>query len=84
MIALAAACALARMGPAGAQAAPAPRTLRILLNTGLSGPVAFFLVAQERNYLREAGLQVQWSGGPGAAAMGQIADGGHHHAARLT
>ena len=69
MIALAAACALARMGTASAQAAPAPRTLRILLNTGLSGPVAFFLVAQERNYLREAGLQVQWSGGPGAAAM---------------
>lgn len=66
---LAAACALAGMGDSRAQVAPASRTLRILLNTGLSGPVVFFLVAQERNYLREQGLEVQLSGGPGAAAM---------------
>ena len=43
--------------------------MRVLLNTSLSGPVAFFLLAQERGYLRQQGLEVQWSGGPGAAAM---------------
>jgi NitT/TauT family transport system substrate-binding protein len=67
--ALAAVCAAGRFGDSRAQAAAARRTLRILLNTSLSGPVAFFLVAQDRNYLREEGLEVQWSGGPGAAAM---------------
>ncbi len=42
---------------------------RLLLNTGLSGPVAFFLLAQDRGYLRDEGLAVDFSGGPGAAAM---------------
>jgi len=69
LTALAAACALACSGTVGAQTAVAPRTLRLLLNTGLSGPVVFFLVAQDRNYLREQGLELQLSGGPGAAAM---------------
>lgn len=41
----------------------------LLLNTGLSGPVAFFLLAQDKGYLRDEGLDVQFSGGPGAAAM---------------
>lgn len=44
-------------------------TLRLLLNTSLSGPVAFFLLAQERGYLRDERLDVQFSSGPGAAAM---------------
>ncbi len=43
--------------------------LRVLLNTSLSGPVAFFLLAQDRGYLREAGLDVLFQGGPGAATM---------------
>ncbi|MFM6993397.1 MAG: ABC transporter substrate-binding protein [Rhodoferax sp.] len=42
---------------------------RLLLNTSLSGPVAFFLLAQDRGYLRREGLELQLSGGPGAAAM---------------
>ena len=70
MGALAAACASAWLGPLHAQPAAAQgRALRVLLNTSLSGPVAFFLLAQERGYLRQQGLEVQWSGGPGAAAM---------------
>lgn len=52
-----------------AQTASARKSFRLLLNTGMSGPVAFFLLAQDRHYLRDAGLQVQHSGGPGAAAM---------------
>lgn len=54
---------------AGAQGAAQRKSFRLLLNTSLSGPVAFFLLAQDRHYLREAGLDVQFSGGPGAAAM---------------
>jgi NitT/TauT family transport system substrate-binding protein len=42
---------------------------RLLLNTGLSGPVAFFLLAQDRGYFRDEGLTLQFSSGPGAAAM---------------
>jgi NitT/TauT family transport system substrate-binding protein len=45
------------------------KSYRLLLNTGMSGPVAFFLLAQDRHYLRDAGIEVQLSGGPGAAAM---------------
>jgi NitT/TauT family transport system substrate-binding protein len=57
-------------GPALAQTSPAsPTRLRLLLNTSFSGPVAFFLVAQDRGYWQRAGLEVQMSGGPGAAAM---------------
>ncbi len=49
---------------------PAPRkSFRLLLNTSMSGPVAFFALAQDRHYFRDAGLEVQLSGGPGAAAM---------------
>jgi len=43
--------------------------LRLLLNTSLSGPVAFFLLAQDRGYLRDEGLDVAFDAGPGAAAM---------------
>lgn len=55
--------------PTRAQTRRAEGTLRVLLNTSLSGPLAFFLLAQERGYLRDAGLDVQFFGGPGAAAM---------------
>lgn len=47
----------------------ARKSFRLLLNTGMSGPVAFFLLAQDRHYLRDAGLELHLSGGPGAAAM---------------
>jgi NitT/TauT family transport system substrate-binding protein len=53
------------------------RRLPLLLNTSLSGPVAFFLLAQERGYLREEGLDVAFSAGPGAAAVvPMVRDGG--------
>jgi NitT/TauT family transport system substrate-binding protein len=51
------------------QSASSRKSYRLLLNTGLSGPVSFFLLAQDKGYLREEGLDVQFSGGPGAAAM---------------
>lgn len=47
----------------------AQQRLRVLLNTSLSGPVAFFLLAQDRGYLREEGLDVAFNAGPGAASM---------------
>lgn len=61
----------AHLPPAAARSrADAPRqAFRLLLNTGLSGPVAFFLLAQDRHYLRDAGVELQLSAGPGAAAM---------------
>lgn len=68
--ALAAAGGLLFLGPSGAQSPGGPnRSYRLLLNTGLSGPVAFFLVAEDRGYLRAQGLDIRLSGGPGAAAM---------------
>lgn len=42
---------------------------RLLLNTSLSGPVSFFLLAQDRGYLREQGLDIAFSPGEGAAAI---------------
>ncbi len=59
----------AAAAPRVAQAQRPVTTLRVLLNTSLSGPVAFFLLAQERGYLRAEGLDVQFASGPGAAAM---------------
>lgn len=56
-------------GWAHAQLGGARSAYRLLLNTGLSGPVAFFLLAQDKGYLRHEGLDVQFTGGPGAAAM---------------
>jgi NitT/TauT family transport system substrate-binding protein len=55
--------------PIAASARRAPRTLRLLLNTSLSGPVAFFVLAQDRGYLRDEQLDLRLSSGPGAAAM---------------
>jgi NitT/TauT family transport system substrate-binding protein len=57
--------ALGLSGPSRAQG----RRLPLLLNTSLSGPVAFFLLAQERGYLRDEGLDVSFHAGPGAASM---------------
>jgi NitT/TauT family transport system substrate-binding protein len=60
---------LAWAGVAHTQPGGGKSAYRLLLNTGLSGPVAFFLLAQDKGYLRDEGLEVQFSGGPGAAAM---------------
>lgn len=54
----------AAVGPAAAA-----QRLRLLLNTGLSGPLAFFVLAQEKGYLAEAGIDLQLSNGGGAAAI---------------
>jgi NitT/TauT family transport system substrate-binding protein len=43
--------------------------LKLLLNTSLSGPVSFFLLAEDRGYLKEEGLSVAFSGGGGAAVV---------------
>ena len=61
--------ALSWSGLTPAQPGAGKSTYRLLLNTSLSGPVAFFLLAQDKGYLREEGLDLQFSGGPGAAAM---------------
>ena len=53
------------LGPAQAE----QRRLRRRLNTSLSGPVAFFLLAQDRGYLRDEGLDIVLSPGSGAAAI---------------
>lgn len=45
------------------------KSLKLLLNTSLSGPVSFFLLANARDYLREEGLSVAFSGGGGAAVV---------------
>lgn len=59
-----------------AQAARAAQRLRLLLNTGLSGPLAFFVLAQERGYLAEAGIDLRTQSGGGAAAIvPQVVDG---------
>jgi NitT/TauT family transport system substrate-binding protein len=51
--------------PAAAQARP----IKLLLNTSFSGPVSFLLLADDKGYLREAGLDVSFFPGDGAAAI---------------
>lgn len=41
----------------------------VLLNTSYSGPVSFFLLAEDRGYFDQAGLDLEFVPGPGAAAM---------------
>ena len=45
------------------------RRYRVLLNSNFSGPQAFFFVAQDRGYLKAAGLDVAYVEGDGAAAI---------------
>lgn len=45
------------------------RKIRLLLNSPIAGPHAFFCLAQERGYFKEAGLEVEFSGGDGAASV---------------
>lgn len=43
--------------------------VRLLLNSPLSGPHAFFAVANERGYFAEAGAEVEFAGGDGASSV---------------
>lgn len=45
------------------------RNIRLLLNTSYSGPVSFFLLAEDRGYLAQEGLTVAFSQGGGAAVV---------------
>ncbi len=77
---LTAATGLTLAGVASAQLRSAAGPLRLLLNTSLSGPVAFFLLAQAQGYLREEQLDVQFFSGPGAAAMVPMVHDGAYEA----
>lgn len=46
-----------------------PRPFRVLLNSNFSGPQAFFFLAQDRGYFKDAGLDVTFVAGDGAAAV---------------
>jgi len=57
---------------AGALASPVVAQgirFKLLLNTSLSGPISFFLLAEDRGYLRDEGLSVSFSSGGGAAVI---------------
>ena len=43
--------------------------IRLILNSGFSGPHAWFFLARERGYFRDAGLDVEFIAGGGAAAV---------------
>lgn len=57
---------------------PAPlHKVRFLLNSGFSGANAWFLVAEERGYFREAGIEVEFVPGRGAfTAAGRMVEEG--------
>lgn len=44
------------------------KKFRLLLNSGISGPQAFFFVASDKDYLNDIGVEVEYSAGSGAAA----------------
>ncbi len=46
-----------------------PRPFRVLLNSNISGPQAFFFLAQDRGYMKAAGVDAAFTGGDGAAAI---------------
>lgn len=43
--------------------------VKLLLNSAIAGPHAFFCLAHERGYFKDAGLDVEFSGGDGAASV---------------
>lgn len=45
------------------------QSLRLLLNTSFSGPVSFFLLAEDKGFLRDEGLAVSFFPGGGAAVI---------------
>lgn len=63
--------------PSATQAATedAPRKLRFLLNSGFSGANVWFLLADQRGYFREEGIEVEFVPGRGAfTAAGRMVD----------
>jgi NitT/TauT family transport system substrate-binding protein len=53
-----------------------PRKLRMILNTFTSGPQAWFFVAAERGYLRDEGIELDFTDGDTAAnAVPRVASG---------
>ncbi|TQM03692.1 NitT/TauT family transport system substrate-binding protein [Pseudoxanthomonas sp. 3HH-4] len=64
--------------PVEAVAAPAPlHKVRFLLNSGFSGANAWFLVADERGYFRDEGIEVEFVPGRGAfTAAGRMVEEG--------
>ena len=64
--------ALALMGAAAlvpGRALGEGQRMRLLLNTSFSGPVSFFLLAGERGYMKEAGIDLALSQGGGASVV---------------
>ena len=62
---------------AEAPAAAAPQKVRFLMNSGYSGANVWFLVAQQRGYFRDEGLEVEFTPGRGAfTAAGRMIDEG--------
>ncbi len=59
----------AAMALAGGESMAQDLALRILLNTSLSGPTSFFLLAEDKGYLREAGIRPTFYPGGGAALI---------------
>ena len=56
--------------------APPLRRLRMILNTFVSGPQAWFFLADDRGYLREAGIAIEFTPGDTAAnAVPKVATG---------
>src|SRR4051794_8377551 len=45
------------------------KAIKLLLNTSYSGPLSFLLLAADKGYLGEAGLNVEFAPGDGAAAI---------------
>lgn len=46
-----------------------PLKVRLLLNSPVSGPHAFFAIAQQRGYFAEAGVEVEFAAGDGASSV---------------
>lgn len=70
------ALAAAALAPAWVRANAAMR-VRLLLNTGFSGPQAWILLAEDLGYFRREGLQVEMTPGSGAyTAAPRVAAGG--------
>lgn len=61
-----------------AEASPAPRKVKFLLNSGFSGANAWFILADDRGYFGDEGLEVEFVDGKGAfTAAGRMAKEGY-------
>ena len=70
------AAAVAVSSPLAARSQPAPRRLRMLLNTAYSSPQAWLLLARDNSYLAREGLEVEFTTGAGAyTAAPRMVDG---------